>query len=277
MIATIIHPADKSEPLPYKVIEFPSGEKTVSFEYIMSSLVQDETIEVFAEIVSSSDIMELMQVLDHLVYMYGNRIRLIIPYIPYGRQDRRTNGGKDSFALRIFADMLNSFNLQEVVTFSQHSNVTELLINNLSNVEPYQHFEYREILLNTGIIDTFKISETIIVAPDAGAEKRAYAFAEYFKIDNVFVCSKRRNAVTGDIIGMVGPADIHTNRHIIVVDDICDGGRTFIELAKILPEFRKSLSLVVTHGIFSKGRQVLFDAGYDNVHTDFNFIEERLK
>ena len=57
---------------------------------------------------------------------------------------------------------------------------------------------------------------------------------------------------------------IDMNTNVVVVDDICDGGRTFIELLKASPtlDCGKSLSLFVTHGIFSQGTKPLFDAGF---------------
>jgi phosphoribosylpyrophosphate synthetase len=49
-------------------------------------------------------------------------------------------------------------------------------------------------------------------------------------------------------------------RDILIVDDICDGGATFIELAKIIkPMNPSSLTLFVTHGIFSKGFEPLYE------------------
>jgi ribose-phosphate pyrophosphokinase len=58
------------------------------------------------------------------------------------------------------------------------------------------------------------------------------------------------------------------DKHVIIVDDICDGGRTFIELAKVLKSNKvKNITLFVTHGIFSKGVDALFENGIDNIIT----------
>ena len=41
----------------------------------------------------------------------------------------------------------------------------------------------------------------------------------------------------------------------VIIDDICDGGRTFVELAKVIKENQSDakIYLIVTHGIFSAG------------------------
>jgi ribose-phosphate pyrophosphokinase len=54
--------------------------------------------------------------------------------------------------------------------------------------------------------------------------------------------------------------DLTDIEQIIIIDDICDGGRTFIELAKVIKEQTdKPIYLVVTHGIFSGGFEKLSD------------------
>ena len=51
-----------------------------------------------------------------------------------------------------------------------------------------------------------------------------------------------------------------------MVDDLCDGGATFILLAKeLLSKGAKEVHLFVSHGIFSRGLGVLFDAGIKRV------------
>jgi len=60
------------------------------------------------------------------------------------------------------------------------------------------------------------------------------------------------------------------------VDDICDGGGTFLGLATALKEKNAGkLSLIVSHGIFSKGFEEL-NKSFDTVFTTNSFrdIEE---
>ena len=244
----------------HKKIQFPSGEIGVD---IMGEICLDiSKIKIVADISGTPDeIVELFLVIDAVKNIHKNRITLELPYIPFGRQDRHTTK-TSAFSLKVFADIINGFALDEVKTLTPHSNVSELLINNLKVEEPLQE-------LATFIKHNSLCRDAVIVAPDAGAEKRAYVMAAAVGIKDVYVCSKRRNAVTGEIVCMVAPV-IPSGCNIIVVDDICDGGTTFIELEKVLPRDRKSLSLFVSHGIFSKGMGVLHK--YDFVHA-VNLVE----
>ena len=87
----------------------------------------------------------------------------------------------------------------------------------------------------------------------------------------VVEAKKVRDVATGQIM----KTEIDSDQLVgvdtaIIVDDICDGGRTFTELSKVIREsgFQGELILCVTHGIFSKGLDV-FDGpnGFDSVYT----------
>ena len=105
--------------------------------------------------------------------------------------------------------------------------------------------------------------EIFIVAPDLGATKKAQACADKIKASTIF-CHKVRNPETGALSSpVILNADLleqalkNPEAQLIVVDDIIDGGGTFIQLGKKLVEEYKvpkdNLHLFASHGIFSKG------------------------
>ena len=61
-------------------------------------------------------------------------------------------------------------------------------------------------------------------------------------------------------------------RDCLIMDDICDGGGTFVLLAEyLLRHGAASVGLAVTHGIFTKGIDILFDAGISRIYTTDSF------
>jgi ribose-phosphate pyrophosphokinase len=95
-----------------------------------------------------------------------------------------------------------------------------------------------------------------LVSPDGGALKKIYDVAEHFGIPKIITAMKHRDITTGKITHTEVPTlDQHNDIKYVIVDDICDGGRTFVELAKTIHISRPSaeIYLVVTHGIFSQG------------------------
>lgn len=66
------------------------------------------------------------------------------------------------------------------------------------------------------------------------------------------------------------PLDIIIYKNFI----LCDGGRTFTELARALKDRGAGrIGLFVTHGIFSRGLDPLFAEGIDDIFTTDSFYQ----
>lgn len=105
-----------------------------------------------------------------------------------------------------------------------------------------------------------------LISPDAGSNKKIYDLAKSIGYDGEIIrCDKLRDIPTGQIIETIVYKNDLGGKDAIIVDDICDGGKTFIELAKVLKEKNVGkIYLVVTHGIFS--------AGFDSLGEYFDGI-----
>lgn len=184
---------------------------------------------------------------------------LHIDFLPYGRQDKEVSN-YNTFALTTFAKLLNSLNFARVYCIDPHSNVAERLIKNF--IPTYPLVKIKNLKK--------KLEADLICYPDSGAKAK---YTTLLKEKNIFAM-KYRNQQTGLIEGMSlvddSMCDIKLNgEKVLIVDDICDGGMTFILLAKKLYEAgAKDVNLFVTHGIFSKGLHVLYDAGIEKVFTN---------
>jgi ribose-phosphate pyrophosphokinase len=177
---------------------------------------------------------------------------LRIPYLPYGRQDKGTSNFT-TFALRSFAKILNNLVFNEVIIMDAHSKVAELLINN-SRVE-YPTKQLISALNVTGA--------QLLCYPDEGAlEKYSEIYEEPF-----ISGKKQRDQLTGQITSYELIGDC-AGKNIMIVDDICDGGATFLLLTKELyKQGATEVNLFVSHGLFSKGAKILFDSGIKRIFT----------
>ncbi len=139
-----------------------------------------------------------------------------------------------------------------------HSDVLEACINNITK---YTNFGVTKMAL-----DDVGYENVCLVSPDAGAYKKIFDVATWFGIDEIITASKVRDVKTGKILKTVVPELSDNNMNYVIVDDICDGGRTFIELAKVIKEQKPDakIYLVVTHGIFS--------AGFEELNNYFEMI-----
>jgi len=249
-----------------KWIKFSAGEHQVVVSREDNPFYKDPIITCNWE--GAEDLEKILLLKDALDGIgFGQYVTLNIPYMPYSRQDRVTEAGA-SFALKCFADVINSLEFKEVITLDAHSQATELLVNNLTNVDQSEWL--RTILEQETEIDC-------IIAPDAGAYKKVYEtcsrLPQTIKNRIKVVCAQKvRNVITGNIECMqLNDKDI--SRHVcLVLDDICDGGRTFTELSKVAKKAH-NMQLAVTHGIFSKGREEL-NKRYSKIHV-LNNMEKK--
>jgi len=183
--------------------------------------------------------MRLMLLCDILCRKNPNcELRLDMPYFPHARMDRATTPDTP-FSLLGACEVINVCKFETITTLDLHSPVA---------------FDLIDARLVSKIPELNLTEYTNIIAPDKGAIERCKQFKFIHNHLNIVILNKVRDPATGDIGGieLVDPNAVINGRSIIV-DDICDGGRTFIEAAKVLPCSKTDLDLHVTHGIFSKG------------------------
>lgn len=241
-----------TDSIPFESFLFSGGEWQIRFSPDSIAIGGEIIIEV--SIVTSLDVMRLLITTDALrrINPY-TPISVCMPYIPYARQDRVMVEG-EALSIKVFADLINSQHYKNVYVLDPHSDVSKALINNL-------------VLIN--IDDNVKNiladqwwGNLILVAPDAGALKKTFSVAKRNKITSVVCGFKERNVANGEITRteiVYGNVDVK-GATAVMIDDICDGGRTFVELAKRLKKDGASrVILIVSHGIFSKGFRPFVD------------------
>ena len=245
-----------------EIIKFPAGEVTARVSGIESPFL------IRCDFRSYDDIFVALSTANAVRHARPDVfIRLLIPYFPSSRQDRVTDIGH-SFDAQVVARVLSSGEFDEIVTWDAHSDVLGALFAPGVFVNIPQH----ELLAH--LVDD--IHNPVLISPDAGAEKKTRKLSEWLDIP-MLQASKVRDINTGNLSGAEIPYDSrYDDRHMVIVDDICDGGGTFLLLAKAIKEQYdvKSLHLVVTHGIFSKGKQVLLDV-FDSVQAANDFTTKQ--
>lgn len=235
--------------------------------------------ELLARIQSSDDLMRLLMYLDAVDKAGGDLPdSVFIPYLPYARQDRVATDG-DPFAIGAFAQALATSGIREVSALDVHSSVaTEAFEANGIKLESVQPVRY----LAQFLLKIEARSERIwLVAPDAGAAEKVALYASDLLVQGVIQCEKLRDPVTGKLSGFrvaSGPSKLPEGSSLIVVDDICDGGGTFIGIASALAahfNWHHPLHLFTTHGIYSHPdgvHHVTANGGYRTIGSTDSFL-----
>jgi len=249
-----IHLFETNEQVELK--KFAGGECHVKF---LTTFSEDDKIRINTRLNSSDDVMNLCLAVDALRNMSVNYIEAFIPYIPYARQDRVMVPG-EPLSIKVFANIINSLHLNKVIVFDAHSDVSVALLNNCSNTANYDMVK--------ALLKKFNLSDFVLVSPDIGAYKKIDKLAQQLEYRGQIVTGiKVRDLSTGQII----KSDVNTEdlngKACLIVDDICDGGRTFIELAAALKaKHAGELYFIASHGIFSHNAlDRLKEAGFKHV------------
>jgi len=253
----------------FEIFNFPGGEVNVR----LKNFPTDDCfiVTLIARLKNSNDIMSLLLAVDVLKRENVFINELIIPYFPYARQDRVCNKG-EALSVKVIADLINSLNIPKVTILDPHSDVTPALINNVNIISQVECFT--KSMWNFGKSNLEIRNDYYIICPDAGARKRIDTIAKEVQTDKVIYFNKKRDLLTGNILGIDSEYQNFKNKKCIIIDDICDGGRTFIEIAKYLKSYdADEIILYITHGIFSKGLECLKEAGIDKIFTTNSYQE----
>ena len=256
-----------SQGIQKKTFRFNAGETQVR----LGSIPEGTTVIVVeADVNDSQTLVELLLTLDAINNQdYQGPVELILPYLPYSRQDRACAPG-EAFALSVLVNCLVPHLGADdtITTWDVHSNVAQTLFDrNFEGV--FQNVTAASLLSR---LDSFECvvfnPSTIVIAPDKGAVERASQVQKSLGLNETVYATKVRNPDDGQILRTEVPEDVnYRGKNLLIVDDICDGGRTFIELAKVLRKYEPSrIDLYVTHGIFSKGFEV-FDGLIDHLYV----------
>jgi ribose-phosphate pyrophosphokinase len=243
----------------YKISKFPDGQQDVTITKlgVITPLKPVNEVTIKSSFNNFKDLELIICATKALRNLKVERIHLYVPYILGARSDRKFVDGGTSYLRDVIAPMLNAQNYVTVSCIDAHSDVASACINNLEVIDNSWFIKialtkHNQISLQNAV-DSFTL-----ISPDAGALKKIYNLAEKigYKRD-ILIASKYRDIETGKILSTNVPlnAGEHTNNNFLIVDDICDGGRTFIEIAKAIHEMRPhaKVSLAITHGIFSAG------------------------
>ncbi len=225
-------------------------------------------IRITTRITNSDKLMELFMVTDALRRKFGTLVPIYvtIPYLPYARQDKISAQG-ESLSLKVFADLINSQNYAKVITFDAHSDVANALINNLKNISQKSVVWYVASYRGIGEM----LQNKVLIIPDHGASKKSYQLGEVLSPEKFVQVDKARDEF-GNIVKTVVYTDLLVDKDCLIVDDICDGGATYIAIAKeLLTLGAKSITLFTTHGIYAKGVDCLYNAGIDTIVTTDTF------
>lgn len=271
MILNLVN-KQKSE-IRYEHSQFPDGQQQIE----ITEKSNNDSVIIWSRFNNFMDLEKIICAVKSVKMCAFNRVALRVPYFLGGRSDRSFSKTENNYLRDVVCPIINSLNLDYVLVRDPHSHSIE------TGTIGFKE-ESNDDFYNWAIRKISPVNYTVI-CPDAGAVKRTVHASKVFGHGKLpIVCEKERNSageITKTIVPHFDPCD-----DVVILDDICDGGRTFIEIAKVIKlrhEQREredvidqngKIYLIVTHGIFSKGFDELskyFDGIFcTNSYSDVN-------
>ena len=258
----LVHLEDSD--IKYSISRFPDGEVQIS----LGDFSHKEQIQVKCRITNAEDLFILMQVLDILDRHEVSYV-LNIYYLMGMRMDRVMNSNRP-FTLTIVLNSLKNCNADNIEILEPHSDI---------------YYDYRFGGKFTELYIEGSPSNTVwhgyqMVLPDAGAKERY----DYQYVGTALVCSKVRDLTTGKILEIkIDNPEAISDKPLLILDDLCDGGDTFCSIAKAFNSLgisKERLNIAVTHMVNPKGIKNLSEnfnhVWFTNSYEDWENLPENV-
>lgn len=228
---------------PQSAYDFANGEIFVRFEESVRGcdafVIQSHTAPI------NQWLMEQLIMVDALKRASAKRITVIMPYYPYGRQDKK-HRGREPISARLVADLFKTAGADRLVSVDLHTAQIQGFFDG-----PVDHL-WAMPLLADHIRDKYADRDITVVSPDSGRTKLAEKWADTLGGAPIAFIHKTRDplrpneVVSNRVVGNV------KDRLCIVIDDMVDTGGTIAGAVKqLLDEGASDVVIAATHGILS--------------------------
>lgn len=249
----------------FERIRYPDGQisaKWVPGKYDSNPLARRRSDSILKQRINSYE--DLFFIRSCAELLHSQRVTgwtLFVPCMFGQRSDRRFDP-MQSFDLKLIADVINQCKFDQVEILDPHSDVTMALIENPVKRSSFQYVEKAIKHYHDWNAAHHNGTENpILISPDAGAYKKIFDYGEKLGLE-VVAAVKHRDTEGKVDLKFIGDVK---NKPCFIVDDLCDGGYTFLVLAdELRKRGAKEVYLYVTHGIFSKG--------FGELHKQINHI-----
>jgi ribose-phosphate pyrophosphokinase len=207
--------------IPIETKRFPDGERYIR---IKGKVNEEVTVVQSTGYPQDENLIELFLILKNLKSMGVKRIKVVIPYFGYGRQERRFKSGEAVSAV-IIADLLEAAGADEIFCINLHEdNIKEFFqipVHNLSAMQPIAKY----------VRDN--LNDPVIVAPDKGALGFAKEIAEILGCEYDYL---EKTRLSPEVVE-TKPKNLDVKgKEAVIIDDIISTGGTIVNATKILKE-----------------------------------------
>ncbi len=173
----------------------------------------------------NENLMELLIMIDAMRRASAARITAVLPFYGYGRQDRKDQP-RVPITAKLVANLLVAAGADRVLTMDLHAQQIQGFFD-----IPVDHLHAIPIIVKH--LRALDLSDLVVVAPDIGGVKSAYAYSQYLECGLAVVAKERKGPSEVEVLTLVGEVEGKT---AIMIDDLATTAGTLCSAADIIKQ-----------------------------------------
>ena len=203
------------------VSAFPDGETFVKIEENVRG--EDVYLVQSTSPPTNHNLMEMFIMIDALRRASAARITAVIPFYGYARQDRKDQP-RVPITAKLVANLLVTAGASRVLTMDLHAQQIQGFFD-----IPVDHLYAAPVIYE--YLKKKSIPDLVVVSPDVGGIKMAYAYAQFLETELAIVAKRRKSASEVESMGIIGEIDGH---NVLLVDDLTETAGTLTQAAALM-------------------------------------------
>ncbi len=191
--------------------------------------------------------MELFMLIHTAKLNGANKIMLVVPHLPYDRQDKPSPFKREPITIKMIASILENLGVTELITIDPHFPHLQGYFNNVRVYALSSMSIFKKIYSDLSL----EPSKSILVSPDTGYVKELGLFSKTLGIDMGFGYKIRPKPGESVLLSLTG--NFNNKSVAIIKDDIVDSAGTVLHVAKVLASYNNinEIYLMATHPLLN--------------------------
>ncbi len=219
---------------------FPDGETFVKIEENVRG--EDVFIIQSTSPPTNHHLMEMFIMIDALRRASANRITAVLPFYGYARQDRKDQP-RVPITAKLVANLIVAAGANRILAMDLHAQQIQGFFD-----IPVDHLYAAPVMYK--YLRKKKLKNLVVVSPDVGGLKMAYAYSQTLEASLAIVAKRRKSATEVESMAVIGEI---RGKSVLLVDDLTETAGTLTTAAQLLKsKGARSIIACVSHAILNE-------------------------
>jgi ribose-phosphate pyrophosphokinase len=219
---------------------FPDGETFVKIEENVRG--EDVFLIQSTSPPTNHHLMEMFIMIDALRRASAARITAVMPFYGYARQDRKDQP-RVPITAKLIANLLVAAGANRVLTMDLHAQQIQGFFD-----IPVDHLYAAPVVYD--YLKQKKLNELVVVSPDIGGLKMAYAYSQVLGVNLAIVAKRRKSPTEVESMALIGEV---RDKDVLLVDDLTETAGTLTQAAALLKQNgARRILACVSHAVLNE-------------------------